>query len=64
MVSDTIFNINSDIKHSNELTKSDLNKFDCVHDACTICKQAKMKAPPACKAAVHFNLSTATGCAD
>ena len=58
--SDTLFNINSTIKRSDELNKSELNELDHTHDACAICKQVKMKAPPAHKAAVHFDASTAT----
>ena len=64
VVSDALFNINGNIKRGYELTKPDLDEFDHAHDACAICKQAKMKAPPARKAAVHFDLGTATGRAD
>ena len=62
--SDVIFNINSTIKRGDELDKSDLDELDCAHQACAICKQAKMRTPPARKAAVHFDASTATGRAD
>ena len=62
--SNTLFNIDGTIKRGDELNKSELDELDRVHDACAICKQVKMKAPPARKAAVHFDASTATGRAD
>ena len=62
--SDATFLIDGAIKQGADLTKSDLAQIEEACKSCRVCKQAKMTAPAARKAAAHLNIGMAMHQAD